>query len=35
MFWGARAFILPLTLAYTLVIYFVFNGSVEVQETSY
>jgi len=35
MFWGAGVFILPLTLAYTLVIYFVFKGKVGVQETIY
>jgi len=35
MFWGAGVFILPLTLAYTLVIYFVFKGKVELEERSY
>jgi len=29
MFWGAGVFILPLTLIYTLVIYFVFKGKVD------
>jgi cytochrome bd ubiquinol oxidase subunit II len=35
MFWGAGAFILPLTVAYTLVIYFVFKGKVGLAETNY
>jgi cytochrome bd ubiquinol oxidase subunit II len=35
MFWGAGVFILPLTLAYTLVIYFVFKGKVGLEERSY
>jgi cytochrome d ubiquinol oxidase subunit II len=35
MFWGAGVFILPLTLAYTLVIYFVFKGKVGLEETNY
>jgi cytochrome d ubiquinol oxidase subunit II len=29
MFWGAGVFILPLTLIYTLVVYFVFKGKVD------
>jgi cytochrome d ubiquinol oxidase subunit II len=35
MFWGAGAFILPLTLAYTVVIYFIFKGKVGLEETNY
>jgi cytochrome bd ubiquinol oxidase subunit II len=35
MFWGAGVFVLPLTLVYTLVIYFVFKGKVGVDERSY
>jgi cytochrome d ubiquinol oxidase subunit II len=29
MFWGIGAFVLPITLVYTLVIYFIFKGKVE------
>jgi cytochrome bd-type quinol oxidase subunit 2 len=29
MFWGAGVFVLPLTLIYTLVVYFVFKGKVD------
>jgi cytochrome bd ubiquinol oxidase subunit II len=29
MFWGAGAFVLPITLIYTLVVYFVFKGKVD------
>lgn len=29
-FWGAGVFVLPLTLVYTLVVYFVFKGKVEI-----
>jgi len=29
LFWGAGAFVLPLTLIYTLVVYFVFRGKVD------
>jgi cytochrome bd ubiquinol oxidase subunit II len=32
MFWGAGVVVLPLTLAYTLVIYFVFKGKVDFDE---
>jgi cytochrome bd ubiquinol oxidase subunit II len=35
MFWGAGVFILPLTLVYTLVIYFVFKGKVDLKERGY
>jgi cytochrome d ubiquinol oxidase subunit II len=35
MFWGAGVFILPLTLVYTLVIYFVFKGKVGLEERGY
>jgi cytochrome bd ubiquinol oxidase subunit II len=35
MFWGAGAVILPLTLAYTLVIYFVFKGKIDLEERNY
>jgi cytochrome d ubiquinol oxidase subunit II len=35
MFWGAGAFILPLTLAYTIAIYFIFKGKVGLEETNY
>ena len=35
MFWGAGVFILPLTLAYTLVIYVVFKGKMGVEAQNY
>jgi cytochrome bd ubiquinol oxidase subunit II len=35
MFWGVGVFVLPLTLVYTLVIYFVFKGKVGLEEHSY
>jgi cytochrome d ubiquinol oxidase subunit II len=35
MFWGAGIFILPLTIVYTLVIYFVFKGKVGLDDQSY
>ena len=35
MFWGAGAFILPLTLVYTLVIYFVFKGKAGLEDQNY
>jgi cytochrome bd ubiquinol oxidase subunit II len=35
MFWGVGVFVLPLTLIYTLVIYFVFKGKVGLEEHSY
>ncbi|MGA7803230.1 cytochrome d ubiquinol oxidase subunit II, partial [Bradyrhizobium sp.] len=35
MFWGVGVFVLPLTLVYTLVIYFVFKGKVGLEEQSY
>ena len=28
-FWGAGVFVLPITLIYTLVVYFVFKGKVD------
>jgi cytochrome bd ubiquinol oxidase subunit II len=35
MFWGVGVFVLPLTLVYTLVIYFVFKGKVGLEEHGY
>jgi cytochrome bd ubiquinol oxidase subunit II len=35
LFWGAGLFVLPLTLAYTLIVYFVFKGKVGLAPTSY
>jgi cytochrome d ubiquinol oxidase subunit II len=35
MFWGIGVFVLPLTLVYTLVIYFVFKGKVGLEEKTY
>jgi cytochrome bd ubiquinol oxidase subunit II len=35
LFWGAGVFVLPLTLIYTLTIYFVFKGKVELSEPTY
>jgi cytochrome d ubiquinol oxidase subunit II len=35
MFRGIGVFILPLTLVYTLIIYFIFKGKVGVEERSY
>jgi cytochrome d ubiquinol oxidase subunit II len=35
LFWGAGVFVLPLTLVYTLAIYFVFKGKVGLHERSY
>lgn len=35
MFWGAGVFVLPLTLVYTLVIYFVFKGKVAPGASTY
>jgi cytochrome bd ubiquinol oxidase subunit II len=35
LFWGAGAFILPLTLVYTLTIYFVFKGKISLEEQNY
>jgi cytochrome d ubiquinol oxidase subunit II len=29
MFWGAGVFVLPITLIYTLVVYFVFKGKID------
>jgi cytochrome d ubiquinol oxidase subunit II len=29
MFWGAGVFVLPITLIYTLAVYFVFKGKVD------
>ena len=35
LFWGAGVFVLPLTLVYTLTIYFVFKGKVGLEEQGY
>jgi cytochrome d ubiquinol oxidase subunit II len=35
LFWGAGVFVLPLTLLYTLGIYFIFKGKVGLEEGSY
>jgi cytochrome bd ubiquinol oxidase subunit II len=35
MFWGVGVFVLPLTLVYTLIIYFVFKGRVDLEEKMY
>jgi cytochrome bd ubiquinol oxidase subunit II len=35
MFWGVGVFVLPLTLVYTLAIYFVFKGKVHLDEQGY
>jgi cytochrome bd ubiquinol oxidase subunit II len=29
LFWGAGVFVLPVTLVYTLVVYFIFKGKVD------
>jgi cytochrome bd ubiquinol oxidase subunit II len=29
LFWGAGVFVLPITLVYTLVVYFIFKGKVD------
>jgi cytochrome d ubiquinol oxidase subunit II len=29
LFWGAGVFVLPITIIYTLVVYFVFKGKVD------
>lgn len=35
LFWGAGIFVLPITLAYTLTVYFVFKGKVALEEEQY
>lgn len=35
MFWGAGVFVLPITLIYTLVVYFVFKGKVSPEQEHY
>jgi cytochrome d ubiquinol oxidase subunit II len=35
MFWGAGVFILPVTLLYTLTIYFVFKGKIGLGDGKY
>jgi cytochrome bd ubiquinol oxidase subunit II len=35
LFWGAGVFVLPPTLVYTLTIYFVFKGRVDINEPTY
>jgi cytochrome d ubiquinol oxidase subunit II len=35
LFWGAGVFVLPITLIYTLAVYFVFKGKVSIEEGHY
>jgi cytochrome d ubiquinol oxidase subunit II len=35
LFWGAGVFVLPLTLVYTLTVYFVFKGKVALEQDGY
>jgi cytochrome d ubiquinol oxidase subunit II len=35
LFWGAGVFVLPITLTYTLAVYFVFKGKVSIEEGHY
>jgi cytochrome d ubiquinol oxidase subunit II len=35
MFWGAGLFVLPITIVYTLLVYFIFKGKVSLQQAHY
>jgi len=35
LFWGAGVFVLPITVIYTLVVYFIFKGKIEIDGESY